>query len=157
MLTRAQQSALAAVVALVAIVVLVMAASPRARAAEEKPAAAGDAANSATGTWKWSIQGPNGDIETTLKLKQDGEKLTGTITGFNGNESEIQEGAVKDGQVSFKVVRDMFGSKATTTYTATLADGSLKGKSETVFIREFNAKKADNADKAGKAAEKDQK
>src|SRR4051812_9574549 len=106
MLTRAQRSALAAVMAVAAITFVVITAPPRAHAADEKPAsdaAAGNTAAPATGTWKWTIQGPNGEIETTLKLKQDGEKLTGTITGFNGNDSEIQDGSVKDGQVIFKV------------------------------------------------------
>ena len=117
------------------------------RAAEDKPAApaaaATDAGGGATGTWKWSFQGPGGnDVEMVLKLKQDGEKLTGTVTGFGGQATEIQDGTIKDGQVSFKVTRDFGGMKSTTTYTATLADGALKGKSETVFTRNFEAKRA---------------
>ena len=32
--------------------------------------------------------------------------------------------------------------KSTTIYTATLADGALKGKSETVYTRSFEAKRA---------------
>jgi hypothetical protein len=126
------------------IALLVIGSIPLIMAAQEKKdsdAAAASAPKDATGTWKWSIQGPNGDVETTLKLKQDGDKLSGTVTGFGGQENEIQDGTIKDGQVTFKVIRDMFGSKATTTYTATLAGGSLKGKSETVFTREFDAKR----------------
>ena len=126
--------------ALAAMIIL-----PFASGAQEKKddaAVAAAAGGPATGTWKWSVQGPGGnDVTMTLKLKQDGEKLTGTITGFGGNESEIQDGTIKDGNVTFKVIRDFAGTKSTTTYTATLADGSLKGKSETVFTREFDAKK----------------
>ena len=97
----------------------------------------------ATGTWKWSYQGPGGnDVEMVLKLKQDGEKLTGTVSGFGGQTTEIQDGTVKDGKVSFKVDRDFGGMKSTTTYIAALADGALKGKSETVFTRNFEAKRA---------------
>jgi hypothetical protein len=129
------------------VVALVLAiAALSVRAADDKPApaaAASDAAGSATGTWKWSFQGPGGnDVQMVLKLKQDGEKLTGTVTGFGGQETDIQDGTVKDKQVSFKVVRDMGGMKSTTTYTAELADGTLKGKSETVFTRSFEAKRA---------------
>ena len=115
------------------------------RAADDKPAAPpADAAGSgATGTWKWSYQGPGGnDVEMVLKLKQDGEKLTGTVSGFGGQTTEIQDGTVKDGKVSFKVDRDFGGMKSTTTYSAALADGALKGKSETVFTRNFEAKRA---------------
>ena len=140
MLTRAQ----AALVVVLAVVVTTILTSSLRVSAQDKavPAATVAAdANGATGTWTWSMQGPNGDITTTLKLKQDGEKLTGTVTGFGGQENEIQDGTIKDGQVTFKVVRDMFGTKATTTYTATLNGASLKGKSETVFTREFDAKK----------------
>jgi hypothetical protein len=96
-----------------------------------------------SGTWKWSYQGFGGNmVETTLKLKQDGDKLTGTITGFQGQESEIKDGKVQDGKITFKVVRDFGGQTSTTTYTGTLSGDSLKGKSETVSTREFDAKRA---------------
>jgi hypothetical protein len=150
MFTRAQ-AALAVVLAVVLTTILTSSLSVR---AQDKPApgaapaanvAAADAATGgATGTWTWSFQGPGGnDVTTTLKLKQDGDKLTGTITGFGGQENEIQDGTIKDGQVTFKVIRDFGGNKATTTYTATLSGGSLKGKSETVLTREFDAKRAE--------------
>lgn len=94
-----------------------------------------------TGTWTWSQEGPGGQIEFTLKLKQDGEKLTGTITGFQGEESPIEEGKVKDGVISFKVTRDFGGRTFVTTYTGKLVGGVLKAKSETVFTTEFEAKR----------------
>ncbi len=93
------------------------------------------------GTWKWSQEGPGGEIEFTLKLKQDGEKLTGTITGFGGEESPIEEGKVKDGAFSFKVTRDFGGRPFVTTYTGKLSVGVLKAKSETVFTMDFEAKR----------------
>jgi hypothetical protein len=102
-----------------------------------------DKASDANGTWKWSFQGFGGNsVDVALKLKQDGDKVTGTITGFQGQESEIKDGTVKDGQVSFKVVRDFGGQTMTTTYTGTLSGDSLKGKSETVTTRDFDAKRS---------------
>lgn len=95
----------------------------------------------ATGTWTWSQQGPNGDAEQTLKLKQDGDKLTGTISGFNGEDQDISDGKVQDNTITFKVVRDFNGNKFTTNYTATIDGNALKGKSETIFSRNFNAKR----------------
>ena len=104
---------------------------------------AAEKSSSAAGTWKWSYQGFGGNsVDVELKLKQDGEKLTGTISGFQGQESEIKDGTLKDGKVSFKVVRDFGGQNSTTTYTGTLDGDSLKGKSETVLSRDFTAKRA---------------
>ena len=124
------------VVALMAAVVSI------ARSEEKKDAPATQPAN-ATGTWSWSFQGFGGNqTEVTLKLKQDGEKLTGTVSGFQGQDNQIQDGSVKDGVVSFKVVRDFGGQTSTVTYTGKLSGDSLKGKSETVFTRDFDAKRA---------------
>ena len=95
----------------------------------------------ASGTWKWTSPGPGGDIDFILKLKQDDDKLTGSLTGFNGDESPIQDGKFQDGKVTFKVVRDFNGNQITTQYTATLANGALKGKSETIFAQDFEGKR----------------
>jgi hypothetical protein len=103
---------------------------------------AADEKAAATGTWKWSVTFGGNSTDIVLKLKQDGEKLTGSITGFQGQETEIKEGTVKDGKVSFKVVNDFGGAPRTTTYTGTLNGDSLKGKSETIFSRDFDAKRA---------------
>ena len=112
------------------------------RLSAQEKAAEPPADQGATGTWKWTVPGFGGnDVDLILKLKQDGEKLTGTITGFGGQESEIKDGTIKDGKISFKTVREFGGTKSTTTYTATLADGQLKGKSETVWTRDFEAKR----------------
>lgn len=109
--------------------------------AQEKPAAPDAQSKDVSGTWKWSVQGPGGEVETVLTLKQDGEKLTGTITGF-GDESPIADGKYKDGEVTFKVVRNFNGNQITTLYTGKIADGALKGKSETIFAQNFEAKRS---------------
>jgi hypothetical protein len=109
----------------------------------------------ATGTWKWSTPGRNGGDarETTLKLKQDGDKLTGTISmGANGREAEITDGKVKDGEVSFKVVRKgRNNNEITSNYSGKIDGDVLKGKIETNFngtprTREFEAKRAKDKD-----------
>ncbi len=103
---------------------------------------AADKAADATGTWKWSATFGGNSVETVLKLKQEGDKLTGTITGFQGQDNEIKDGKLADGKVSFKVVTDFGGAPRTTTYTGTLEGDSLKGKAETVFSRDFDAKRS---------------
>jgi hypothetical protein len=96
----------------------------------------------ATGTWKWTSEGFGGQVETVLTLKQDGEKLTGTITGFQDEVMEIRDGKVQDGQITFKVVRDFGGQEWVTTYTGKIEGSSLKGRQETVIVRTFDAKRS---------------
>ena len=68
--------------------------------------AADDKKVDVTGTWKWTVERNGNTIETTLKLKQDGEKLTGTMSGRQGsNDIEIEDGKVAGDAVSFKVTR----------------------------------------------------
>jgi hypothetical protein len=84
-----------------------------------------------TGTWTWSFTPQNGDkVEITLKLKQDGEKLTGTITRQGGQESEIKDGKVQGSDVSFNVVREINGESRTIKYTGKLDGDTIKGQSE---------------------------
>ena len=84
---------------------------------------------SATGTWKSSFTPPNGGqaMETTLKLKQDGEKLTGAIIGRNDTETAIEAGKVKDGEVTFTITRERNGTKTVMTYKGKLTEDTIKG------------------------------
>jgi hypothetical protein len=54
------------------------------------------------GTWKGSLSSPNGELETTMAFKVDGDKLTGTVTNMYGEEA-ISEGSVKGDDVNFVV------------------------------------------------------
>src|SRR6266513_2576654 len=78
-------------------------------------------ADDATGTWKWTSMFNNNTVESTLKLKQEGEKLTGVYVGRNNTESPIEEGTIKDNVVSFKIVREFNGNKFTMKYSGTLS------------------------------------
>jgi hypothetical protein len=110
-------------------VALMLAVSSTARAADDKA--------DFTGTWKWSAQMRNNTVEFTAKLKQDGDKVTGTVAGGGGGggnaaqPAEIKDGKVTDGELSFSVVRTRGGNTLTTTYTGKL-DGAdtIKGKIE---------------------------
>jgi hypothetical protein len=85
----------------------------------------------ATGTWKWTTTFGGQSREATVKLKQDGEKLTGTYVGGQSNtETAIENGSVKGDTVSFAVTRERDGQKRTTKYTGTLKDDTITGKSE---------------------------
>lgn len=83
-----------------------------------------------TGTWKWSVTFNDQTRESTLKLKLDGDKLTGSMLGRNNSETAIENATFKDGQVSFTVTRERNNMKMTTKYTGKLEGDVIKGKSE---------------------------
>lgn len=129
---------LTAAVLMVGAIPMAVAQNAKSPAATTQPAGGGAGI---TGKYTWTFQGPQGDVEFTFDLKQEGDKLTGTVSGFGGD-NEISDGTVsKDGTVSFKVSREFGGRPMVTTYTGKVTDGVFKGKSEMVMTREFEAKK----------------
>lgn len=94
------------------------------------PALAADA----TGTWKWSTQRGDNTVEQTLKLKQDGETLTGTISGRQGAETAIEDGKVDGDSITFKVTREFNGNRFVMSYQGKVADDAITG--EVTFERE---------------------
>lgn len=92
--------------------------------------AADDKKPSPVGTWKWSMTGQNGQTrESTLKLKMDGDKLTGTISGRQ-QDTPIEDVVLKGDEISFKVVREFQGNKFTIKYQGKISMDTIKGKSE---------------------------
>lgn len=83
-----------------------------------------------TGTWKWSFTVNDMKRDVTLKLKLDGDKLTGAMLGRNNQETAIEEASFKDGEVAFSVTRERNGQKFTTKYKGKLDGDTIKGKSE---------------------------
>src|SRR5438874_10005757 len=83
-----------------------------------------------TGTWKWTVNFGGQEREMTLKLKLDGDKLTGSMVGRNGQDTPIEDGKYKDGEISFKVTRERQGNKFTVKYEGKVSGDTLKGKTE---------------------------
>ncbi len=83
-----------------------------------------------TGTWKWSFTANNQTRETTLKLKLEGDKLTGSIVRRNNEETPIADATFKDNEVAFSITRERNGQKFTTKYKGKLDGDTIKGKSE---------------------------
>ncbi len=92
-------------------------------------ASAARAEDNPTGTWKWEQKFNNQSREVTLKLKLDGGKLTGTISGRTAD-TEISDGTFKDGEIAFSVTRERNGNKFTTKYSGKLSGDTIKGKAE---------------------------
>jgi hypothetical protein len=88
-----------------------------------------DAKPDPTGTWTWKVMGQNNQArEQTLKLKLDGDKLTGALVGRNDRETKIEKPTYKDGELSFEVTRERQGEKFTTKYTGKVSGDTIKGK-----------------------------
>jgi hypothetical protein len=103
-----------------------------------------------SGTWKWSVEINGQTRETTLKLKAEGEKLTGTISGRQNTETKIEDGTFKGGEVSFTVTRERNGQKFTTKYKGKVEGDTIKGKAESerdgqTQSRDWEAKRAKDA------------
>jgi hypothetical protein len=84
-----------------------------------------------TGTWKWTVERGGQKREQTLKLKLDGDKLTGAMVGRNNMETAIEDGKYKDGEVSFTVTRERQGNKIVSKYKGKVEGDTLKMTSET--------------------------
>jgi hypothetical protein len=82
------------------------------------------------GTWKWTVNFGGQEREFALKLKAEGDKLTGKFVSANGTETDIEDGKYKDGEVSFKVRRERDGNKFITKYKGKVSGDTIKGKSE---------------------------
>jgi hypothetical protein len=128
-------------------VAVVVAVSGLAHAADKK--------NDPTGTWKWETEMNGMKRTSTLKLKLDGDKLTGAMVGRQNMETAIGDATFKDGTVSFTVTREMNGNKIVTKYTGKVDGDTLKGSIE----RERNGEKVktDFEAKKEKAEEKKDK
>ena len=78
-----------------------------------------------TGAWAISMETPNGKRDSTLTFKQDGEKLTGTMSGQNGDTPLT--GTVKGNDVAFSVTREFGGQSMKIDYTAKVEGTKLNG------------------------------
>ena len=103
------------------------------------------------GTWTWTMQGRGGQggnanatpRKSTLKLKADGDKLTGTLTqpafgrgGQGGGAAaaprdiEISDGKIKGDEISFSVKREVNNNTFVTKYNGKIEGDTIKGKME---------------------------
>lgn len=70
-------------------------------------------------------------MDVTLKLKLEGDKLTGAMVGRDNKETAIDDAKFKDGEVTFAVTRTrQDGTKNTTKYSGKVDGDTIKGKSE---------------------------
>lgn len=99
----------------------------------------------ASGTWKASVETPNGTMENTFTLKVEGDKLTGTITMGQMGEAPISEGKVDGDNIAFAVVRERDGNQFKIIYKGKVSGDEMKLTGEVVGMDrtfELTAKRA---------------
>jgi hypothetical protein len=82
------------------------------------------------GTWTWTqpAQGNRPERTSILKLKTEGDKLTGTINGRQ-EDIKITDGKVTGDEVTFKVSRTgQGGNTFVQKYTGKVSGDTIKGK-----------------------------
>jgi imidazolonepropionase-like amidohydrolase len=89
--------------------------------------AAGPASVDTTGTWNITAEPPDGKRELTLKLKQTGTELQGTLSSTEIGTSEISSGVITGNSVSFKVSINVGGAQLDLTFSGTVEGNDMKG------------------------------
>jgi hypothetical protein len=100
-------------------------------------ASADDKKADPTGTWTWTTPGRNGgaDRTNTLTLKVEASKLTGKLAtpargGGAPTETEIKEGKIDDGAISFAIIMERNGNSITNSYSGKISGDTITGKME---------------------------
>jgi hypothetical protein len=79
-----------------------------------------------SGKWTAQVPGRDGQTrETTFTLKAEGEKLTGTTSGRNGD-VPITDGTIKGDAIAFTVVMNFQGTDVKILYKGTVAGEEIK-------------------------------
>ena len=96
--------------------------------------AADDKVVDPVGTWKCEYE-IGGKRTSTLKIKKDGDKLTGTMSWPDQDETKLTDLKLKDGTLTFSAVRKLAGMDdgITVEYKLTVDGDKLKGKGASEF------------------------
>jgi hypothetical protein len=103
------------------------------------------AAADISGKWSGDMPGRGGDTTpTTFNFKAAGDKLTGTMTGPQGD-VPLQEGKVAGDQISFSTTLDFNGNSVKLLYKGTVSGDQIKMTREregSGQAREFTIKRS---------------
>ena len=103
-------------------------------------------AQTIAGKWTGDMPGRGGDtMPTTFNFKVDGAKLTGTMTGPQGD-IPLQEGKVTGSAISFSTTLDFGGNSVKILYKGTMSGDQMKMSRERDGgggqVREFTIKRS---------------
>lgn len=83
-------------------------------------------AKNISGTWKLTIETPNGTGTPTVTFKQEGEELTGTYKGRFGDAP--LKGTLKGNEIKFSIKVNAQGNELQIDYAGTVDGDAMKGK-----------------------------
>ncbi len=98
-----------------------------------------------TGKWTGQVPGRDGQTrEVTYTFKADGETLTGSMTGRQGQEVPISDGKITGDTLSFVVKVEFGGNSMTWNHTGKITGDEIQMKREGGRgpAREFTLKRA---------------
>ncbi|MGB2907431.1 MAG: hypothetical protein WBB73_10020 [Candidatus Aminicenantaceae bacterium] len=96
-----------------------------------------------SGTWEMTMETPRGEERVSeMKIEQEGDKITVTMEGFQGNEM-TGKGTVTDNEVEWTVNMETQRGEFTITYSGTVDGDTMTGQAEMgdFGAMEFTAKK----------------
>jgi hypothetical protein len=97
------------------------------RPVDLRPAAGGPGGrNVLSGTWNLNVNLGQGEKAVTLNLQQEGERLSGSISGSLGT-GEISNASMTGGEVRFTVALEIEGQTKEATFTGMLAGDQIRG------------------------------
>jgi len=83
-------------------------------------------ANAVDGNWTGSIDSPNGPVQLSFLFKVDGNALTGSSTGPDGNTTQLKNGKVDGDKIAFDISVDLGGNPVTFNYTGVVSGAEIK-------------------------------
>ncbi len=83
-----------------------------------------------SGNWAGTLQMGDNPFPLTFAFKQDGEKLTGTVTTPQGDTLPLNDGKVVADKISFIVMADAGGNA-----TKYISEGTIKGDEITLTTK----------------------
>ena len=97
--------------------------------------AADEKAVDPVGTWKCEYEIGGQQRTSTLKIKKDGDKLTGTMKWPDQDEAKLKDPKLKDGTLTFSAERKLAGMDdgITVEYKLKVDGDTLKGKGAAEF------------------------
>src|SRR5271165_647111 len=85
------------------------------------------------GTWKCEYEIGGQNRTSTLTIKKDGDKLSGTMSWTDQKDEPLKDVKLKEGTLTCSAVRKLMGNEITVEYTLTIDGDKLKGKGAAEF------------------------
>jgi hypothetical protein len=85
------------------------------------------------GAWKCEYEIGGQQRTSTLKIKKDGDKLSGTMSWTDQKDEPLKDLKLKEGTLTFSAVRKLADNEITVEYTLKIDGDKLKGKGASEF------------------------